>query len=119
MYAEKKRLQYSHKKKTKIIWRLVVFFLVLFLLAGIGGTMWFFIYHQEFARPPWESVRLNSPNRRKFMTGLGKLYYMKFTGEENRTIIPSKNISQHLKDATIVAEDFNFYRTQRFGFLNQ
>ena len=107
--------RYSHKKKTKIIGRLVVFLLVLFLLAGGGGTIWF-LYIIRNLPDPMGISQVKFAESTKIYDRTGKTLLYEIHGEENRTIIPSKNISQYLKDATIVAEDFNFYEHSGLDF---
>ena len=107
--------KYSYKKKTKIIGRLVVFLLVLFLLAGSGGMIWF-LYVIRNLPDPMGISHVKFAESTKIYDRTGKTLLYEIHGEENRTIIPSKNISQYLKDATIVAEDFNFYEHSGLDF---
>lgn len=86
---------------------LVLFFGGL-LVAGAGGALAGVFLLRDLPNPFTISERKVAESTKIYdRTGTVLLYEVH--GEEKRTVVPFDRFSQDLKDATIVAEDFNFY----------
>lgn len=106
--AERKRYTYTPRKKKSIIsTMLVVFFGIFFVAATIGGIA--VVSVMSSLPDPLAISERKVPESTKIFDRTGKVLLYEIHGEEKRTIVPFTEISQYVKDATIVAEDFNFY----------
>lgn len=106
--ARQKNYRYKQRKKGRILKKLALFFLFCAAAAAIAGTGLFLYIIKDLPDPSKINDRKISESTKIYdRTGTVLLY--EIHGEEKRTVVPSSQISQHLKDATIVAEDFNFY----------
>ena len=104
----RKRYAYAPKKKRSIIKTMLVLFFGGIVAAGIGGALLFAFLIRDLPNPFTISDRKVTESTKIYdRTGTVLLYEVH--GEEKRTVVSFDRISQNLKDATIVAEDFNFY----------
>lgn len=105
-----RRKRYIHtprKKKSIVKTVLVLFFGALFVAAGAGAIVGAALLRD--LPDPFEISERTVAESTKIYDRTGTVLLYEVHGEEKRTIVPFSNISQRLKDATIVAEDFNFY----------
>lgn len=104
--------QKNYKYK-KILWgrivkKLVLFFLFFGFLLSLFAIGSFFYIIKDLPDP--SKINDRKPlESTKIYDRAGAILLYEIHGEEKRTIIASGQISQHLKDATIASEDFNFY----------
>ena len=106
--ARQKNYKYKQRKKGRILKKLALFFLFFFVVVAIAGAGLFLYIIGDLPDPSKINDRKVSESTKIYdRTGTVLLY--EIHGEEKRTIVKSDQISQHLKDATIVAEDFSFY----------
>lgn len=86
---------------------LILFFAVLFI-ATLGGALAGAVLMRGLPNP-FEISERKVAESTKIYDRTGKILLYEVHGEEKRTVVPFDRMSQRLKDATIVAEDFNFY----------
>lgn len=86
---------------------LVLFFGALFIAAGAGAIAGAALLRD--LPDPFEISERKVAESTKIYDRTGTTLLYEVHGEEKRTLVPFSDISQRLKDATIVAEDFNFY----------
>lgn len=107
--AERKRYTYTPRRKKGIMKKvLVVFFASFFVASAVGGVM--VISVMRSLPDPLAISERKIPESTKIFDRTGKVLLYEVHGEEKRTIVPFTQISRYVKDATIVAEDFNFYQ---------
>ncbi|MEK7493724.1 MAG: transglycosylase domain-containing protein, partial [Patescibacteria group bacterium] len=104
----RKRYTYAPKKKKSIITTMLVLFFGGLVAAGVGGSLMFMLLIRDLPNPFTISERKVAEST-KIYDRTGKILLYEVHGEEKRTVAPFDRFSQDLKDATIVAEDFNFY----------
>jgi len=92
-------------KILKIIIKVIVFCLVIGFLFGIGVLAYF----AKDLPDPTKIDERQVVESTKIYDRTGQIILYDIHGEEKRTIIPFEEITQSIKDATIVAEDDNFY----------
>lgn len=97
-------------KKSKLS-RIKLFIKVGFLLAisGIVSVGGVFAYYAKDLPSPASIQELKMAESTKIYDQTGKVLLYDIHGEQKRTIIPHAEIPQHMKLATIVAEDDDFY----------
>lgn len=106
---ERKRYTYTpRRKKRGVSVMLVVFFGVFFTALTVAGIL--VVSVSRSLPDPLAISERKIPESTKIFDRTGKILLYEIHGEEKRTIIPFNQISQYVKDATIVAEDFNFYQ---------
>lgn len=88
--------------------RLLVFVLWVFILGGASMLCAFAYYAKDLPSPEKIKERQIIQST-KIYDRTGQVLLYDIHGEEKRTIISFDKIPQHVKDATIVAEDDNFY----------
>src|SRR3989344_767945 len=103
-----KNYKHRQKKQGRVLKKLALFFLFCFMAIAIAGAGLFLYIIRDLPDPSKINDRKVSEST-KIYDRTGKVLLYEIHGEEKRTIVKSDQISQHLKDATIVAEDFSFY----------
>jgi len=93
------------RRKIKTIIRFIVFCLILFVL----GTMGIFAYFAKDLPDPTKINQRQIVQSTKIYDRTGQIVLYDIHGEEKRTIISFEEIPQFIKNATVVAEDDNFY----------
>jgi len=83
-----------------IFWAVILFFV---------GVVVIFVYYAKDLPNPETLTERTWVESTKIYDRSGKIILYDVHGEEKRTVIPYEEIPQHMKDATIVAEDDNFY----------
>ena len=106
--ARQKNYKYKQRKKGRILKKLALFFLFFFVVVAIAGAGLFLYIIGDLPDPSKINDRKVSEST-KIYDRAGMVLLYEIHGEEKRTIVKSDQISQHLKDAAIVAEDFSFY----------
>lgn len=104
----RKRYTYTQKKKRSIIKTMLVLFLGGCVFVAAGGAFAFALLARGLPDPFAISERKISEST-KIYDRTGTIVLYDIHGEEKRTVVPFSHISQYVKDATIVAEDINFY----------
>lgn len=98
----------SGRKKTKILKKLAFAALTLLILSIIGGVAVLAYFAKDLPNPAsLGSRRVTESTKIYDRTGSVLLY--EIHGEEKRTVVSLGDISQNLKNATIAAEDKDFY----------
>lgn len=100
-------------KRKKIIKRLAIAALVLFI-SGILGVAGLFAYYSKDLPSPDKINQRKVAQSSKIWDRDHKEVLYELHGEEKRTIVDIENISPYLKNATLAAEDQQFYN--HFGF---
>lgn len=96
------------KKGRKGFRKLFVLFIWLCVL-GFVGIVGVFAYFAKDLPSPEQITERRIIESTKIYDRTGKFLLYDVHGEEKRTVIPFEEIPQHLKDATLVIEDDNFY----------
>ncbi|MEK7627665.1 MAG: transglycosylase domain-containing protein, partial [Patescibacteria group bacterium] len=104
-HPRKKR---KHFIKTALIIIAVIFISLLLFSAGI------FAYFAKDLPDPAEISERKITQSTKIYDRTGKILLYDIHGEEKRTIVPFDEIPQYVKNATIVAEDDDFYKHSGF-----
>lgn len=101
---------YKYKKRGwgRFLKKLALFSLCFVFLLGLVSIGAFFYIIKDLPDPSKINERRVFEST-KIYDRTGTILLYEIHGEEKRTIIPSDRISQHLKDAAIVAEDLSFY----------
>lgn len=102
------RKKYRKWETRRIFKTLLVLFIWLVILAFIG-LIGAFAYFAKDLPNPEEITERRVVESTKIYDRTGKIILYDVHGEEKRTVIPFEEIPQHLKGATIVIEDDNFY----------
>ncbi len=89
-----------------------------FLLAGAGvlALAALFLYVAKDLPTPETLGRVQFAQSTKIYDRSGTVLLYEVHGEEKRTVIPTDQIPQSLKDATVAIEDTNFYRHRGLDF---
>lgn len=92
--------------------------LVFFTLSALGSFVaaGLIVYLIKTLPDPLSITSRKIPESTKIFDRTGTTLLYEIHGEEKRTVIPFSNISQYVKDATIVAEDFDFYSHNGIDF---
>jgi len=85
--------------------KILIFLILIGFLFGIGVLAYF----AKDLPDPTKIDERQVVESTKIYDRTGQVILYDIHGEEKRTIIPFEDIHQHVKDATIVAEDDNFY----------
>ena len=104
-YKNKKKILLTRQIIKKCL--IILFVLFIFFFLGIIGT---FAYLAKDLPDPQNLVNRRMTESTKIYDRTGTIILYDVHGEEKRTVIPFEEIPQFVKDATIVAEDVNFYR---------
>lgn len=101
---------YKYKKREweRFLKKSALFFLCFIFLLGLASVGAFFYIIKDLPDPSKINERKVFEST-KIYDRTGTILLYEIHGEEKRTVILSGRISQSLKDATIVAEDFSFY----------
>lgn len=99
----------SRKGKRKILKKLAAVFVGLVFLGAIGAAGVFAYFAKDLPDPASLGNRQVTEST-KIYDRTGKVLLYEVHGEEKRTIVPFSEISQDLKNATIAAEDKDFYK---------
>ena len=91
--------------KIKLFLKLNAIFAVLGIV-GVGGV---FAYYAEDLPSPASMQELKIAESTKIYDKTGKILLYEIHGEQKRTIIPLDEVPPYVKEATIVAEDDDFY----------
>jgi len=100
--------QRRYRKKRRWLKRLFVLALWLLIISGVGVLSIFAYYSKDLPNPEKVAQRQIIQST-KIYDRTGQVLLYDIHGEEKRTVIPFEEIPQHLKEATIVIEDANFY----------
>jgi len=98
----------KYRKKRRWLKRLLVLVLWLFVLGCIGILCIFAYYSKDLPNPEKISQRQIIQST-KIYDRTGQVLLYDIHGEEKRTIVSFEEIPQYVKDATVVAEDDDFY----------
>ncbi len=112
--SQQKNYRYSGKKRG-LLSKAALVFLVLLLVSLVAGFFAFMVIVRGLPDPLTIGQRKVFEST-KIYDRTGKVLLYEIHGEEKRTVIPFNDISQKLKDATIVAEDFDFYEHNGIDF---
>ena len=107
-HKNRPRKKRKHFIKTALIIIAVIFILLLLFIAGI------FAYFAKDLPDPAEISERKITQSTKIYDRTGEILLYDIHGEEKRTIIPFNEIPQYVKNATIVAEDDDFYKHSGF-----
>lgn len=97
----------SRKKKSNIKLIGLSFLAVCFVFSAYG--MWKVYYILRGLPNPERLTERTIAESTKIYDRTGKVLLYELHGEENRTIIPFSEISEYVRNATLSAEDINFY----------
>lgn len=108
----------TEKKEKKVSWKkkLLLFFVwmgALSILVGVGVLAYF---TKDLPNPEKLSERRVAEST-KILDRTGQVVLYEIHGEENRTAIAFDQMPDYLKQATIVAEDSDFYNHHGLDFL--
>lgn len=85
------------------------------LMGAVGGVVWAFITVQSLPSPDQFHERQVSQSTKLYdRTGEHLLY--EIHGAEKRTVVPFEEIPSHVKNATLAAEDAEFYHQPAFDW---
>ncbi len=96
----------SRKKPGK---KLGFFVLVLILFPLLGAAAFFYNLVKDLPSPERITERVVAEST-KIFDRTGKVILYEIHGEEKRTVIPFEEIPEIVKQATVAAEDINFYK---------
>lgn len=103
----------STARRRSVPWRIFMFLtklvLWLIILGALGGTT-VFVYFAKDLPDPGKINQRQIVESTKIYDRTGQALLYDIHGEEKRTVVPFDQISQYLKDATVVIEDTDFYR---------
>lgn len=105
-------LNRKNKRGRGIIFRLIKFFIGLFILLLLSGSGLAFAVFAYFTKDIPEFEKFSERpliQSTKIYDRTGKIVLYDIYGEEKRTYVPFEKISQPLKDATLAIEDDQFY----------
>lgn len=105
-----KRINYKYapRKKRRVLRKIILSSVVLFVIGLIGGVFVLLGIMKQLPDPLAIS-ELKIPQSTKIYDRTGAVLLYEIHGEEKRTVVPFNQISQRLKDATLVTEDLGFY----------
>ncbi|MFZ5559321.1 MAG: penicillin-binding protein [Patescibacteria group bacterium] len=102
------RRKYRKSRGKKIFKKVLVFFIWIIILTFIG-LIGLFAYFAKDLPNPEELAERRVIESTKIYDRTGQVLLYDVHGEEKRTVISFEEISQYIKDATLVIEDTNFY----------
>ncbi|MBU1118535.1 PBP1A family penicillin-binding protein [Patescibacteria group bacterium] len=114
MKKGKKKKKKLDKKKLKKWLKIIVIALAALTLLGILALAGLFIYFAKDLPSPDKINKRDVAESSKIYDRDGEVVLYEIHGEEKRTVIDLDDISPHLINATLAAEDRNFY--DHFGF---
>ena len=100
-----KKISFSAKHIIRKCLVILFVLFILFFIAGIG----IFAYFVKDLPNPENLAKRQMIESTKIYDRTGTIVLYDVHGEEKRTVIPFEEIPQFVKDATVVAEDANFY----------
>ncbi len=96
------------KTEYKILPKIAFLGIIFIFIAATAGILAFFYYSRHLPDPnAWQNRRVIQST--KIFANDGRTLLYEIHGEEKRTVIPFNQIPQIVKNATIAAEDANFY----------
>ena len=103
------------KKHHKILSK-IAFWGIIFIFSAVTLSVFVFFYYSRQLPDPnaWQDRRVIQSTKIYDREGKNLLY--EIHGEEKRTVVPFNEIPQIVKDATIVAEDAEFYQHSGINF---
>ncbi len=104
---KKKNYKYKKKKNKHYIKGFFKLVFALFFLSIPFFVVGFFYLTKDLPDPT--SISETKIESTKIYDRTGKIMLYNIYDEEKRTVVPSEKISQYLKDATLAAEDDDFY----------
>ncbi|MFH1867145.1 MAG: PBP1A family penicillin-binding protein [Patescibacteria group bacterium] len=104
----------SKKNRSGWLWRL---FFILLAVGAVTVIVVFLWVARDLPTPEGIAHRI-IPQSTKIYDRTGETVLFDIHGEERRTSVELSNIPEHLKQATLVAEDRNFYTHQGFKFTS-
>lgn len=114
-----KKRDYKYSKQTPIFKHSLKFlfkvFLILLILFSIAGYATFNHLLKNLPDPTTISAN-DKIESTKIYDKTGKILLYDIHGEEKRTIVDSLSINQYIKDATLAAEDDDFYMHKGIDF---
>jgi len=97
------------KNQHRLLSRLVFWGIITFFVSVVSFILIFFYYSRQLPNPNnWQDRKVIQSTKIYDRDNKNLLY--EIHGEEKRTIIPFNEIPKIIKDATIVAEDVEFYK---------
>src|SRR3989344_2471145 len=112
--AQKKNYKYSGRKRGRFKKAALGFF-VLAGVVAVAGALGVAVSARGLPDPLTIGQRKIFEST-KIYDRTGKVLLYEVHGEEKRTVVPFAQINQRVKDATIVAEDFDFYEHSGIDF---
>ncbi|MBI3685341.1 PBP1A family penicillin-binding protein [Candidatus Azambacteria bacterium] len=110
-----KNYKYARKKKRGALKRVVLFSFVALAVAVFSG-IFLVLATMKRLPDPLAISQLKISESTKIYDRTGSVLLYEIHGEEKRTVVPFDRMSRWIKDATIVAEDFNFYTHSGIDF---
>ncbi len=98
----------KYGKRKKLIKRFFIIALWFFMIGGIG-ILCIFAYYSKDLPDPDKIAQRQIVQSTKIYDRTGEVLLYDIHGEEKRTVIKFDQIPQYMKNATIAAEDDNFY----------
>jgi len=99
---------YRKKYKKGILKKILIILIWIIVLGLIAGISIFAYFAKDLPDPEKIAERITIEST-KIYDRTGKIILYDVHGEEKRTIIPFEEIPDYVKNATIIAEDNNFY----------
>ncbi len=103
----------SRKRKVRGKTRFLLFLWILLACLALG-LIYFLILIKDLPSPDQFSARKVSQST-KIFDRTGKILLYEIHGEEKRTVVPFEEIAETIKQATLAAEDINFYSQPAFN----
>ena len=108
LHLKSKRLR-SNKFGARVVLKYLLWAFIAFLVVTAGA----FAYYSRDLPTPGKIATRYVPQSTQIYDRNGKLLY-EIHGSQNRTVIPLENIPKSVQQATLAAEDANFYH--EYGF---
>ncbi len=106
-----------HRKKSFKILRFLVGLILTVVVLGLAGIFAVFIIFGKNLPDPSNLEDRAITESTKIYDRAGKIILYDIHAEERRTVVPFSEIPQVVKDATVVAEDRNFYTHGGLDFM--
>lgn len=108
-YLSQKGFKKPKRPLKKLIWRLLPYFIILLILAGLFTFSAFAWYAKDLPNPN-KIIERTIAQSTKIYDRTGETLLYEIHGEEKRTLIELDQIPEYAIQATIVIEDKNFYK---------
>jgi len=105
----------ARKKKKHIFPIIISGIVVIFSLCVAAGAIYFVVISRSLPSPDELSSRKISQST-KIYDRTGEVLLYEIHGEEKRTVVPFEEIPETVKEATLAAEDINFYNQPAFDW---